>query len=120
MRSKITILILTAIMVLPAGCRDDSSSETDTTIEKVESKPKILDKQIVEMEIQNPSDGTIGLGYGNCQWLYPLDEPQDKLLRQPAYKSEKPYYYAAQYGDAEDNIHTLVLDESQGTGTLAD
>jgi hypothetical protein len=30
--------------------------------------------------------------------------------------SEKPVYYAAVYGDAEDNTHTMVIDESEGAG----
>ncbi len=56
-------------------------------------------------------------GYGNCQWLYPLNEPNEKLVSEPSYKSEKRVYYAARYGDAQDNVFTLVIDESRGTGT---
>jgi len=74
-------------------------------------------RQVVEMELQGQEDTEPKLGYGNCQWLYPLDEPNETLLAQPEYKSEKLYYYAARYGDADDNIHSMVLDESKGTGT---
>jgi len=74
-------------------------------------------KQTVTMELYEASDIPDMIGYGNCQWLYPLDEPKETLLQQPDYNSNKMYYYAAKYGDADDNIHTIVLDESQGTGT---
>jgi hypothetical protein len=73
-------------------------------------------KQTIEMELLEDSDISEITGYGNCQWLWPLDEPNDTLLQQPEYKSKKPYFYAAKYGDAKDNIHTIVLDESKGTG----
>ena len=72
--------------------------------------------QTIAMELYEGPDITNMTGYGNCQWLYPLDEPNETLLAQPEYKSEKLYYYAAKYGDADDNIHTIVLDESKGTG----
>ena len=55
--------------------------------------------------------------YGNCQWLYPLDEPKERLTSEPNYRSAKRVYYAARYGDAQDNVYTLVLDESGGTGS---
>jgi hypothetical protein len=55
--------------------------------------------------------------FGNCQWLYPLDEPNEMLVSEPAYGSKKRIYYAARYGDAKDNTYTVVIDESAGTGT---
>ncbi len=55
--------------------------------------------------------------FGNCQWLYPLDEPNETLVSEPTYGSDKRVYYAARYGDAKDNTYTLVIDESAGTGT---
>jgi len=73
--------------------------------------------QTVEMTVYEKNDVTSLTGYGNCQWLYPLDEPNEALASEPEYASAKPVYYAAQYGDAADNIHTLVIDESGGTGT---
>ena len=45
------------------------------------------------------------------------NEPNEKLVSEPSYKSEKRVYYAARYGDAQDNIFTLVIDESRGTGS---
>lgn len=56
-------------------------------------------------------------GFGNCQWLYPLDEPNETLVSEPVYGSTKRVYYAARYGDAKDNTYTFVIDESGGTGT---
>jgi hypothetical protein len=60
----------------------------------------------------DPSD----IGFGSCQWLYPLDAPKKKLLAVPQFRSAKPIYYAAVYGDAPDKTYTLVIDESAGTG----
>jgi hypothetical protein len=77
----------------------------------------IEETQTVTMELYEGPDITDMTGYGNCQWLHPLDEPNETLLEQPDYDSKKLYYYAAKYGDTEDNIHTIVLDESEGTGT---
>ena len=73
--------------------------------------------QVVQMELKGQDDTNPKLHYGNCQWLYPHDEPQEKLLEQPACKSSQPVYYAAQYGDAEDNVYTFLIDESGGPGT---
>ena len=56
------------------------------------------------------------LGFGSCQWLYPLDSPRKKLAFEPKYRSAKPVYYAAVLGDAPDNVYTFVIDESGGTG----
>jgi len=80
-------------------------------------RPAALDQpQVVRMELMGQAGTEPSLGYGNCQWLYPRDAPQEKLLEEPRYKSGKPVYYAARYGDASDNVYTLVLDESGGTG----
>jgi hypothetical protein len=68
------------------------------------------------MELQGQEDTEPKLGYGNCQWLYPHDEPQEKSLDEPDYASDKPVYYAARYGDAEENVYTFVIDESGGPG----
>ncbi len=57
------------------------------------------------------------VGYGNCQWLDPREEPGEKLISEPDYQSGRRVYYAARYGDAPDSVFTLVLDESRGTGT---
>ncbi len=74
-------------------------------------------RQVVAMEIYEGADVTSKTGYGNCQWLRPLDEPEEKLAAAPDLKSDKPYYYAAHYGDTADNTYTIMLDESGGTGT---
>ena len=74
-------------------------------------------RQTIAMELHETPEVSKMTGFGNCQWLFPLDEPNETLLAQPDYKSDRLYYYAAKYGDADDKIHTLVLDESQGTAT---
>ncbi len=76
----------------------------------------VAEKQTVKMEPYSSPDVSSKTGYGNCQWFHPLDEPNETLLSEPDYASEKQVYYAAEYGDAPDNIHTLVIDESEGTG----
>ncbi len=73
--------------------------------------------QTIHLEPYHGSDVTHLIGFGNCQWLRPLDEPNETLVSEPAYKSSKRVYYAAHYGDAKDNTHTFVIDESGGTGT---
>ncbi len=73
------------------------------------------DVQVVEMT-QEEGSTLVGLGFGTCQWLHPLDTPKETLLAQPEYASEAPVYYAAVYGDSEDNVFTFVIDESEGTG----
>ncbi len=97
------ILILICSVILPTELLFGQADSTE--------------KQTVTMELYEASDITDMTGFGNCQWLYPLDEPNETLLEQPEYKSDKLYYYAAKYGDAEDNIHTIVIDEIRGTGT---
>jgi hypothetical protein len=77
----------------------------------------VPEKQTIAMELYEGPDITAKTSFGNCQWFYPLDQPKEALLEQPDYKSDKLYYYAAQYGDANDNIYTIVLDESGGSGT---
>lgn len=73
--------------------------------------------QVVHLEPFHGPDVSDVTHYGNCQWLYPQDEPNEALQSEPEYGSEKPIYYAARYGDAEDNIFTISLDETGGTGT---
>jgi hypothetical protein len=70
--------------------------------------------QVVEMRVVESS--TTDLGYGACQWLHPLTAPKEKLSAQPNYRSANPVYYAAVLGDSKDNLFTLVIDESGGTG----
>lgn len=73
--------------------------------------------QVISMEPFHGPNVSKVTHYGNSQWLYPLDEPNETMLSEPSYGSEKRVYYAARYGDAEDNIYTFVLDEKNGTGT---
>lgn len=73
--------------------------------------------QAIQMEVYEDPDITKLTGYGNCQWLHPLEAPKEKLEGLGEFKSEKPYYYAAVYGDGQDNIISLVIDEYGGTGT---
>jgi hypothetical protein len=76
--------------------------------------------QIVHLEPFHGPKVTDLTHFGNCQWLYPLDEPNETLVSEPAYGSAKRVYYAARYGDAKDNTYTFVIDESAGTHTRFD
>ncbi|HUU60057.1 MAG TPA: hypothetical protein VMZ50_10970, partial [Phycisphaerae bacterium] len=69
-----------------------------------------------QVELTTEDCTPLNLGFGSCQWLHPLEAPRKKLLQEPAYKSAKPVHYAAVLGDAADNVYTLVIDESGGTG----
>lgn len=71
---------------------------------------------VQDIEMRMIKSTTLDLGYGNCQWLYPLEAPKEKLAAQPSYKSKTPVYYVAKYGDSKDNVFTFVIDESGGTG----
>ena len=73
--------------------------------------------QTIQMEVYEDSNVSDLTGYGNCQWLYPLETPKEKLEGLAEFKSDKPYYYAAVYGDGQDNTFSLVIDESGGSGT---
>lgn len=73
--------------------------------------------QVVHMEPYHGPDVTDVTHFGNCQWLYPLDEPNEALISEPDYGSKQRVYYTAHYGDASDNTYTFVLDEDGGTGT---
>lgn len=79
----------------------------------VESDPR---RQVVQMELVGQDDPGLELGYGNCQWLTPLEAAPEKLLQEPKYLSENPVYYAAEFGDSEDNVFAFVIDESGGPG----
>jgi hypothetical protein len=102
MRRRISILILICIAAFP--------------VTLLYAQSDIAEKQTIKMEPYDSPDVSSRTGYGNCQWFYPLDEPNETLLSEPNYASDKQVYYAAEYGDATDNIHTLVIDESEGTG----
>jgi hypothetical protein len=76
-------------------------------------------KQVIQMHLQHrpiEGQGHDNLGYGTCQWLYPFDGPPEKLLAQPKYKSAKPVFYAARFGDTQDKTFTMVIDEGGETG----
>jgi len=103
MQRHTLILILICITALPTALL---SAPSDTTAEE----------QTIKMEPYDSPEVSSRIGYGNCQWFYPLDEPNETLLSEPDYSSDTQVYYAAEYGDAQDNVHTLVIDESGGTG----
>jgi hypothetical protein len=76
------------------------------------------EKQVVQMTLQKQSlDGREPLGFGACQWLYPTNAPREKLLSVPRFKSSRPRWYAAQFGDTQDKLFSIVIDESGGTGS---
>jgi hypothetical protein len=76
--------------------------------------------QVIHLEPFHGPKVTDLTHFGNCQWLYPRDEPNETLVSEPAYGSSKRVYYAARYGDAKDNTYTFVIDESAGTHTRFD
>lgn len=96
---------------------------TDTVLQESPGSPVMNQRstpdqaQVIPMEPFHGPNVTEVTHYGNCQWLYPLDEPNETLISEPSYGSEDRVYYAARYGDAEDNVYTFVLDEKGGTGT---
>jgi len=96
----------------PGGQRDRPGTPK-TAPRPSETKPQ---RQVVQMVLKGQEDTGPKLGYGNCQWLYPLETAPEKLLQEPKCQSNKPVYYGARYGDAEDNLFTLVLDERGGPG----
>jgi len=71
--------------------------------------------QVVPMKRVNRS--TRDLGFVPSQWLHPKEKPAEKLEGLPELLSETPVWYAANYGDSEDQTFTLVIDESAGPGT---
>ena len=73
-------------------------------------------RQIVKMRLAGHEGEIRKLGNGNCQWLEPCDRPQERLLQEPSYRSNRPIYYAARYGDGKDPVFSFVLDESRGPG----
>jgi hypothetical protein len=87
-------------------------AEDATPARTTETPPR----QVVNMRLVSEEDAAPKLGYGNCQWLEPHDAAGETLLAQPSYKSAKPIYYSAHYGDGKDSSYSFVLDESGGPG----
>jgi hypothetical protein len=73
-------------------------------------------RQSVAMRLASQEGAVRKLGHGNCQWLELCDGPQERLLAEPKFKSTRPIYYAARYGEAKDSLYSMVLDESNGPG----
>ena len=101
MRSRDTYLASAVSVVV--GCLLPLMASEDTP------PPQTIETRLV-------NSNALDLGYGTCQWLWPLEAPKEKLAAEPTYRSRAPVYYAARYGDAEDNIFTFVIDESGGAG----
>lgn len=104
---RVWLLSLAALSVNAAAVAGDSAPARSS---------QAAPRQIVKMRLAGEQCGTRNLGNGNCQWLEPHDRLQKRLLEEPKYKSNKPIYYAARYGDGNDSMYTLVLDESKGPG----
>jgi hypothetical protein len=104
--------LLAAGLAEPAG-KEAATNAPDSAIRASRSEPQ---RQVVKMELTGQKEAGAKLGYGNCQWLGPLDAPPKKLLQEPKYRSKHPVYYAARYGDAKENVFTLAIDESAGPG----
>jgi len=74
--------------------------------------------QVIRMTLEKrPLKGEDRLGYGTCQWLFPTNAPREKLQSVPRFKSSRPRWYAARFGEAHDNLFSVVIDESGGTGS---
>jgi hypothetical protein len=102
-----------ALCVLLLGCRAAAAAEDWKTPLPDKTTPS---HQVVQMRLADEGNASATLGYGNCQWLAPLKAPPEKLLEEPEYKSDKPIYYAAHFGNGKNTVFTLVLDESKGPG----
>lgn len=92
---------------------EKAAGAQESSLGPLETEPQ---RQVVQMELKGQDDTEPKLGYGTCQWLYPLEAAPEKKLQEPEYQSENPIYYAAQFGDAEDNTFAFAIDESGGTG----
>jgi hypothetical protein len=82
-----------------------------------EPAPTVPPKQIVALQVagederaMRPASSSIG------QTLEPRDTPAEELLEAPKYRSQRPLFYAARFGDGKDCVYCVVLDESKGTG----
>jgi hypothetical protein len=75
-------------------------------------------EQVIRMTLQKQSlDGREPLGFGACQWLSPTNAPPERLQSVLRFKSSRPRWYAARFGDTQDNLFSVVIDESGGTGS---
>jgi hypothetical protein len=98
----------------PAESRAEKATGTpEASPRPLESEPQ---RQVIQMELTGRDDTEPKLGYGTCQWLNPLEAAPEKKLQEPEYQSDNPIYYAATFGDAEDNVFAFAIDESGGTG----
>lgn len=97
----------------PAESQTEKAVTQEASPAPLEAEPQ---RQVVQMELKGQDDTEPKLGYGTCQWLNPLEAPAEEDLQEPEYKSENPIYYAATFGDAEDDVFAFAIDESGGTG----
>jgi hypothetical protein len=120
----LAVLSLLSAATICSGAEFFSDVSTESQAEKaadtqgssllpLESEPQ---RQVVQMELKGQDDTEPKLGYGTCQWLHPLEAAPERDLQEPGYQSENPIYYAATFGDADDNVFAFALDESGGTG----
>ena len=96
--------------------KEDAAVELEISqFDKIKDMPGC---KVFSLELKETERGSLDLGYGNCQWLYPHDEAQEQLESEPEYGSDNPVYYAANYGDSQiDRMYSFVLDESGGPGS---
>ena len=70
------------------------------------------------MELYESPEISNKISYGNCQWFSPLTEPNEILISEPTYKSEKQVYYAAKYGEANAEFIYDFTDGGEADGWL--
>jgi len=121
----LALLSLPCFAAFCFGAEFFSDAPADSQAEKAatgtpEASPRPLEpepqRQVVQMELKGQDDTEPKLGYGTCQWLNPLEAAPEEELQEPQYQSENPIYYAARFGDVDDNVFAFAIDESGGTG----
>ena len=68
------------------------------------------------MEYRSPPSVGSEIGYVSSQGLAAAGKEREKLTAEPSYRSQKPLYFSVKLGTDADAVHTVVLDESGGTG----
>jgi len=77
------------------------------------------DVQTIELR-RVGDDGQREHGYGNSQWLNSHEASPEPEIEWPEFRSAAPVFFAAKYGDAEDNVHSMAIDDSGQEGKKYD
>jgi hypothetical protein len=94
-------VVISALLLLPlCGCATTQLAYTTGA------------SQVVKMTLRNQPDIMDETGFGACQCLYPHDKPEEDITTPPGIFAH-PIYFSAKYGNARDNIHTIVVDDDE-------